>query len=168
MAASTLDSAWEGQFERGALLWNGPIPATPVGLRRSSPGCGQPDRVVFLFDPMLSDTFGAGFDADLEKVVGLIQLKHPTVEQVDLVLLVGSEAHDLCPSPDRKGPFARASETHAKHADLGWAHGLADRLDDVSVGPERHVPCSRYADHVGHLTAAGITSVGTQMREWYE
>lgn len=171
-----------GRPDRGAaLLWKWTDPNFRGLIKSVLSPCGTPDRVVFHFDPYRSDTSGSGWENDLHTVIGLIRDKHPNVERIDLVLIVGSVddagTYQVCLSPIDGTTIVRASETHSRHT--GWADpstydAAMDRVPrvaaqyvDVVMGPDLHVPCSYFADTNGHFTTDGIALVGKQMADWY-
>lgn len=158
MEVSNVDNAWEGQFKGGAVLklwtdpnfdgWTNPIWSS----------CGRPDRVIFQVVAMRS----TNQEAELRKVISLIGQKIPSAERIDLIHLVGTPDHQLCPTTG-----STVSAQHAQDVASRWMEGVAAEYTHVGMGPEMHLNCNQFRDD-RHFTAAGEIEIGHQMMSWYE
>lgn len=109
------------------------------------------DRIVFIFDP-----FGSGANGDdgatmithLNQVVDITGSRYPNAV-TDLVMLVGAEGHVAC------SPSVRAAQTHAARIGQLNTH--------PNAGVDIDIPCSGYADGLGHLTNSGAASALAQL-----
>lgn len=97
------------------------------------------DRVVFIFDPFGSDMSG------LATVEQIVADRYPAAEFVP-VLLVGAVGHSGC--------NVRAATTHAANI-------------AAVPQPDLDIPCSGYADQIGHLTDAGAAAAQSQLGAYF-
>lgn len=113
------------------------------------------DSIVFIFDPRQSSSDnGSQMIARLGQVEAIVAARYPNAVFYP-TMLVGADGHVDCVGNGRT-----ASSTHA------------DRIDQLesstfTVGPDLDVPCSSYADPLGHLTNAGAADANSQVGEWF-
>lgn len=160
-APSPLETAtgeeWMLQFAPGATIgyftnaanWN------TLRERHRCGTNGQVDRVLFLFDPRESGSDnGTHMVANLDLVAAIVTSRYPAAEFVP-VLLVGAEGHVVC-----IGNGATASRTHRDR--------IAAALAYPGAGPDLGIPCSGYADPLGHLLDAGASSANAQVGAFFQ
>ena len=112
------------------------------------------DQIVFIFDP-----FGSGRNNDdgttmrihLSQVLAITAERYPNAV-TDLVLIVGSNGHVVCPGP------IRASQSHA--ARIG-------QMTMPEAGPDIDVPCSEYTSPSGSLSSAGAAEANSDLAAWF-
>lgn len=116
--------------------------------------CGtndEVDRVVLIFDPRESaGNSGSHMVANLDLVAGIVAARYPNAEFVP-TMLVGANGHVTC-----TGKGFTASQTHAQRIDELEATAY-------TVGPDLDIPCTGYADPLGHLTPAGAAEANADL-----
>jgi hypothetical protein len=93
-------------------------------------------------------------NANLDLVASIVATRYPSAEFV-AVMLVGAEGHVDC-----VGNGQVASRTHADRIDQLAAHPNA-------TGPDLDIPCSQYADPLGHLLNAGAAKANGDLGAFY-
>lgn len=114
--------------------------------------CQEPTHASFGFDPGTKP--GQTMHQALDAVTDNIRSFYPTVETVDVWLLVGSEHGAVCPTS--RGPV-RSVALHAGAYDEWQAY---DGGEGVTLGPDLHVECSGFRDSKGHLNSSGSATAG--------
>ncbi len=169
---STLDTS--GDVE---LIWH---PGTTLG-QWADPGatmwsnlrtvndCGDPTWATFGFDPSpvrridgFSGSNQAQFDQLVDATVANIRNRWPSIERLDLWLIVGTEHGTTCTVG---GKVVRGAQMHSDVYD-----GLVDYLSrhpEVGAGPDIHIACDGFSDWIGHLNDAGKAEAGAFLDAWY-
>jgi hypothetical protein len=93
-------------------------------------------------------------NANLDLVAPIVASRYPNAEFV-AVMLVGADSHVIC-----VGNGQVASRTHADRIGQLAAHPNA-------TGPDLDVPCSGYADSLGHLNDVGAADANGQLGAFY-
>jgi hypothetical protein len=150
-----------GQWaDPGATMWNN---------LRTENDCGDPTWATFGFDPSpvrringISGSNQAQFDQLVDAAVANIRNRWPSIEQLDLWLIVGTEHGTTCTVG---GKVVRAAQLHND-----VYPGLVDYLSrhpEVGAGPDIHIACDGFSDWIGHLNAAGQLEAGAFLDAWY-
>lgn len=135
---------------KSPAIWGGIVERNRCGTD------SEIDRVLFIFDPRGS---AAPYTNDLNVVVGILEGRYPNAE-IDVSLLVGGAGHVVCTIVQRgQTQTVTASVTH-KNA-IGLMAGVPE------AGPDLDVPCSGYADGLGHLNNVGAASAQAQVGAFY-
>jgi hypothetical protein len=169
---STLDTS--GNVE---LIWH---PGTTLGQwadpgatmwsnLRTENDCGDPTWATFGFDPSpvrringFSGSNQAQFDQLVDAAVANIRNRWPSIERLDLWLIVGTEHGTTCTVG---GKVVRGAQLHNDVYD-----GLVDYLSrhpEVGAGPDIHIACDGFSDWIGHLNDAGKAEAGAFLDAWY-
>jgi hypothetical protein len=127
--------------------------------------CGtdaEVDSVVFIFDPYGSDSpgdNGTTMRNQLGQVLAIINSRYPGAISY-LTMLVGAEDHVICQILNPQGMLkdVRASKTHA--ARIG-------QMPSANLGLDLDIPCSGYADTLGHLNTAGAGEANAELGAWF-
>ncbi len=150
-----------GQWaDPGATMWNN---------LRTENDCGDPTWATFGFDPSpvrringFSGSNQAQFDQLVDAAVANIRNRWPSIERLDLWLIVGTEHGTTCTVG---GKVVRGAQLHNDVYD-----GLVDYLSrhpEVGAGPDIHIACDGFSDWIGHLNAAGQAEAGAFLDAWY-
>lgn len=116
--------------------------------------CANPTHASFGFDPATGPTLT--MHEALDQVVDNIRAEYPTVETVDVWLLVGDENHGSCLLGSN---LVRAADLHRNSFDE-WQSYVGPV--GVGLGPDLHVPCpSGWRDSKGHLSDSGAMIAGS-------
>lgn len=122
--------------------------------------CQTPTHASFGFDPA---TGGASMSDALDDVVTNIVAEYPSVETIDVWLLVGDENHGSCLLGST---LVRAADLHRNSFDE-WQSYVGPV--GVGLGPDLHVPCSSgWRDVKGHLSDSGALIVGSDWLVYQE
>lgn len=114
--------------------------------------CGEPTHASFGFDPATGPDLSM-LDA-LDLVVDNIRTEYPTIETVDVWLLVGDENHGSCLLGTN---LVRAADLHRNSFDT-WQSYIGE---GVGLGPDLHVSCpDGWRDSKGHLSDSGALVAG--------
>lgn len=142
---------WMLLFKSGKVLrqWTDPAMWNTLGVRSRCGTDAEIDNVLFIFDPKLSS-----FTSDLNKVIDIMESRYPNAD-ISVSLLVGSVGHVTCTVGGRT---VAAAQTHASNI---------AKMTMPEAGPDLDVPCSGYADRIGHLNNSGATSAQSQVAGYY-
>lgn len=122
--------------------------------------CGQPTHASFGFDPG-----ERALDPSLSEAVANIKAWYPTVETVDVWLLVGAEENGEQVTCTMNGKPVRATTRHADRQ--GELATFLAQHPDILAGPDINVTCDGFRDNLGHLSASGEAAAGAQFDAFY-
>lgn len=169
---SSLDESREAEliWHPGSVLGDWANPDSPIwGNLRTENDCGEPLWASFGFDPTpvrrvngYSGSNQAQLDALLDAAVQNIRARWPSIQRLDLWIIVGGYDNSTCPAGSRT---VRATEFH-RDVQAGLEDYLA-RRPDVGAGPDIEIDCSGFSDWIGHLSEAGQTEAGAFLDAWY-
>lgn len=113
------------------------------------------DSIVFIFDPRQSQqNTGTNMIANLGLVEDIVASRYPNAIFYP-TMLVGAEGHVDC-----VGNGQVASASHADRIDTLEASSF-------TVGPDLDIPCTSFADPLGHLTSFGAIDANGQVGDWF-
>jgi hypothetical protein len=150
---------WMLLFKSGKFLtwWTTAANWTTLTERHRCGTDAEVDSVVFIFDPYGSGSpgdDGTTMRAHLDQVLAIISTRYPAAVPY-LTMLVGAEGHVICTIG---GNEVRASKFHAIR--IG-------QMAPTNLGPDLDIPCSGYADTLGHLNNAGAAEANTELGAWF-
>jgi hypothetical protein len=123
--------------------------------------CQTPTHASFGFDPATGPSLTMHGALDL--VVDNIRSFYPTVETIDVWLLVGDENHGSCLLGSN---LVRAADLH-RNGYSEWQEYVGPI--GVGLGPDLHVPCpSGWRDSKGHLSGSGALIAGSNWLAFQE
>ena len=136
---------------------------------RTENDCGEPVWATFGFDPTpvrringYAGSNQAQFDALVDAAVANIYARWPTIQRLDVWLIVGVDHEITCTAGSR---VVRATELH-RDVQAGLDDYLS-RHPGIGAGPEIHIDCAGYSDWIGHLNEAGQAEAGAYLDAWY-
>lgn len=148
---------WMLLFKGGAPLkmWKSQTLWASLGERHRCGTDAEIDRVLFIFDPRGSV---APFTNDLNVVVGILESRYPNAE-IDVSLLVGGDGHAVC-------TVVQAGQTQNVTASVTHRNSIG-AMTMPNAGPDLDVPCSGYADKLGHLKDSAAADAQAQVAAFY-
>ncbi len=171
-AGSSLDESGQAEliWHPGSVLgdWANPDSVIWDNLRTEN-DCGDPIWATFGFDPTpvrrlngYSGSNQAQLDALLDAAIANIRERWPSIQRLDLWLIVGVDHGTACTAGSRT---VRATEYH-RDVQPGLEDYLA-RNPGIGAGPEIHIDCAGFSDWIGHLNEAGQAEAGAYLDAWY-
>ncbi len=165
-APGIVNGEWQLRWDTGKGIDLIADPDNVIWEKRVESACsaGPVDRVVVQIShsgiafPTVDD-----FVRDIGAAIATIRGKHPSVERIDLMPVIGGPGHALCDSPDGSG-FVRATVNHPV-VDQAIARLVGGDVG-ASLSPEVD-DCSWYRDKPGHLYQFGSDAIALEVADFY-
>ncbi len=157
------ETKWEIQAEGGQSIGEIADPGGPIWNQNVVSPCGTTDRVVLQVSPDPHDPSQQNVATTAmltEQAIDTVRSKIPSVQEIDLLAVVGGPSHDDC-----GGVFAATIHPIVDQA-------ISRVLTDVTTGVGTTISpevsdCSMFRDGKGHLTDEGSEHVAQELAAAY-